>query len=150
MIFLCYLSGTVSAKLSGRWTGHFSAISGMVLGTAVSALGMWIAWYESHYAMVFGLLLISTGSFFTHSLAYGWVSQRAKSAKATATALYLVHYYTGGSLGGFYLIGCWQYYGWGGVVAGGTILYVLMGVLCQRLYARTHASQDNPLTSGLR
>lgn len=49
-------------------------------------------------------MLISSGAFFTHSLAYAWVSQKANTAKATATALYLVHYYLGGSLGGFYLV----------------------------------------------
>jgi YNFM family putative membrane transporter len=34
-------------------------------------------------------MLISSGAFFTHSLAYAWVSQKANTAKATATALYL-------------------------------------------------------------
>lgn len=43
MIFLCYLSGTVTAKLSGRWSQRFSSISGMVLGTTMSFLGMLIA-----------------------------------------------------------------------------------------------------------
>ncbi|MGR5061428.1 MFS transporter [Photobacterium sp. DNB22_13_2] len=147
MIFLCYLSGTISAKLSGRWTQRFSAVLGMVLGTCISAMGMWVAWYESVYAMVLGLLLISSGSFFTHSLAYGWVSQRATTAKATATALYLVHYYAGGSLGGFYLIGCWQYFGWTGVIAGGSVLYIVMGGLCYRLYARIIGSSATALPS---
>ena len=134
MIFLCYLSGTISAKLSGRWSQHYSPIKGMVLGTTVSAIGMWIAVYDSLYAMVVGLLLIGSGAFFTHSLAYAWVSQKAKVAKATATALYLVHYYIGGSLGGFYLIACWQYAAWYGVLAGGMVLYGLIYLLCWRLH----------------
>jgi YNFM family putative membrane transporter len=133
MIFLCYLSGTITAKLSGRWSQLYSPIQGMVLGTTVSAIGMWIAAYDSLYAMVIGLLFIGSGAFFTHSLAYGWVSQKAKKAKATATALYLVHYYVGGSLGGFYLIACWQYDTWNGVLAGGMILYGLIYLLCWRL-----------------
>ncbi|PKI16591.1 MFS transporter [Colwellia sp. 12G3] len=133
MIFLCYLSGTITAKLSGRWSQLYSPIKGMVLGTTVSAIGMWIAAYDSLYAMVIGLLFISSGSFFTHSLAYAWVSQKAKTAKATATALYLVHYYVGGSLGGFYLVACWQYGSWHGVLVGGMILYGLIYLLCWRL-----------------
>lgn len=143
MIFLCYLSGTLSAKLSGRWTQHFRTIPGMVLGTVVSAVGMWVAALESIAAIVVGLLLISSGAFFTHSLAYGWVSQRAKSAKATATALYLVHYYAGGSLGGFYLIYCWQHYGWHGVIAGGSVLYLILLLLCFML-----AKQSNQTPTG--
>ncbi|MGF1684334.1 MFS transporter [Photobacterium minamisatsumaniensis] len=133
MIFLCYLSGTVTAKLSGRWTQHFSAISGMVMGTTVSGFGMWLALIESIPTMLIGLVLISSGAFFTHSLAYGWVSQRAQLSKATATALYLVHYYVGGSLGGFFLIACWEYYGWGGVISGGSALYFIIYWLCFRL-----------------
>ncbi|MCJ8296637.1 MAG: MFS transporter [Colwellia sp.] len=139
MIFLCYLSGTISAKLSGRWSLHYSPIKGMVLGTTVSAIGMWIAVYDSLYAMVFGLLLIGSGAFFTHSLAYAWVSQKAKVAKATATALYLVHYYIGGSLGGFYLIACWQYGAWYGVLAGGMVLYGLIYLLCWRLHRHVYS-----------
>lgn len=134
MIFLCYLSGTISAKLSGRWSLHYSPVKGMVIGTTVSVIGMWIAVYDSLYAMVVGLLLIGSGAFFTHSLAYAWVSQKAKVAKATATALYLVHYYIGGSLGGFYLIACWQYSAWYGVLAGGMVLYGLIYLLCWRLH----------------
>jgi len=137
MIFLCYLSGTITAKLSGRWSQLYSPINGMVLGTTVSALGMWIAAYDSLYAMLIGLLLISSGAFFTHSLAYAWVSQKANTAKATATALYLVHYYVGGSLGGFYLVACWQYGTWHGVLAGGMILYGLIYLLCWRLHHGT-------------
>jgi len=137
MIFLCYLSGTVTAKLSGRWGQVYSPIKGMVLGTTVSVIGMWIASYDSLFAMVLGLLLISSGAFFTHSLAYAWVSQKAKTAKATATALYLVHYYVGGSLGGFYLVACWQYGQWHGVLAGGMALYVLIYILCWRLHRCT-------------
>jgi len=144
MIFLCYLSGTVTAKLSGRWSQVYSPINGMLLGTTLSAIGMWIATYNSLYAMFVGLLLISSGAFFTHSLAYAWVSQKASTAKATATALYLVHYYIGGSLGGFYLVACWQYGAWHGVLAGGMVLYTLIYLLCWRLhrYNLTQSKKD--------
>ena len=130
MIFLCYLSGTVTAKLSGFWRQKYSSTSGMILGTSVCALGAWVAAYEALQAMVAGLLLISSGAFFTHSLAYGWVSQKAQSGKATAAALYLVHYYLGGSLGGFFLIACWQHSGWNGVLAGAMMICLLIYVLC--------------------
>ncbi len=137
MIFLCYLSGTISAKLSGRWSQVCNPVNGMILGTTVSAIGMWIAVYDSLYTMIIGLMFISSGAFFTHSLAYAWVSQKANTAKATATALYLVHYYVGGGLGGFYLVACWQYGAWHGVLAGGMILYGLIYLLCWSLHRCT-------------
>ena len=145
MIFLCYLSGTITAKLSGRWSQSFTVTSGMLLGSSVSLAGMWVAAIESIPAMLIGLLLISSGAFFTHSLAYAWVSRKAKSAKATATALYLVHYYVGGSVGGFYLIACWQHGAWYGVVAGGMVLYMVLFTLCfgLRRYEKQTASPDH-------
>ncbi|EPO5779727.1 MFS transporter [Vibrio harveyi] len=126
LIFVCYLGGTFSSRCAGHWSKRFSPILGMFLGSIVSMAGMWIAIIESIPAMLTGLLLISFGAFFTHTLAYGWVGQNATQAKATATALYLVHYYIGGSLGGFLLLYCWQNGGWSSVLIGGSALYIAM------------------------
>lgn len=139
LIFLCYLSGTMSSQFSGRWTLHFDSVSGMLAGAVVSCMGMCLAYYESITMMIIGLLLISLGSFFTHALAYGWVSQKATTAKATATALYLVHYYVGGSLGGFFLIYCWQHGAWKTVMTGASVLYLLIFFLSYKL-KRTKAT----------
>jgi predicted MFS family arabinose efflux permease len=126
LIFLCYLAGTISSKLTGRWCAHFSPIAGIVTGSAISFVGMMVAYFDSIASMVLGLMLISFGAFFTHTLAYSWVSRKATHAKATATALYLVHYYIGGSIGGFLLIYCWQHGGWLSVMQGGSVLYLAL------------------------
>ncbi|EKN4604767.1 MFS transporter [Vibrio parahaemolyticus] len=126
LIFICYLGGTFSSRCAGHWSKRYSSILGMFLGAVVSMAGMWIAAFESLAAMLIGLLLISFGAFFTHTLSYGWVGQNATQAKATATALYLVHYYVGGSLGGFLLLYCWQHGGWSTVLLGGSVLYAVM------------------------
>lgn len=136
MIFLCYLAGTLSSKLTATWNRHYSAIHGMMLGTTISLLGMLVAYFDQLIWMIMGLLLISFGAFFTHTLAYAWVSQKVKRAKATATALYLVHYYIGGSLGGFYLIYSWQHGGWAAVILAGSVLYLLIFWLCLRLQTK--------------
>lgn len=134
MIFLCYLSGTVSSRLVGIWCQHFSSVSGMFVGSLLSLVGMLIASHESLLMIIIGLNVLSFGAFFTHSLAYGWVSQQAGTAKSTATALYLVHYYLSGSLGGFYLMYCWQDGGWERVIVGAGVLYGVIFWLCWRLY----------------
>ncbi len=126
LIFICYLAGTFSSRCAGYWTRLYSPVQGMLLGAALSLMGMWIALAEHIWAMVAGMLLISFGAFFTHTLAYGWVGRNATQAKATATALYLVHYYVGGSLGGFLLLYCWQHGRWPAVVIGGTGLFMAM------------------------
>ncbi|WP_217515503.1 MFS transporter [Vibrio metschnikovii] len=136
LIFLCYLAGTISSRLTGRWVSYYHPVAGMILGAMVSMAGMWLAAVESLWFMVCGLLLISFGAFFTHTLAYAWVSQKALQAKATATALYLVHYYVGGSLGGFYLLYCWQQGGWVMVTLGGSVCYLILFLLCWQLYPK--------------
>ncbi|BCI76024.1 Inner membrane transport protein YnfM [Vibrio cholerae] len=133
LIFVCYLAGTLSSKLTANWNRRFSAIPGMMLGALISMAGMLIALIEAIPAMLAGLILISFGAFFTHTLAYAWVSQKATQAKATVTALYLVHYYIGGSLGGFYLLYCWQHGGWEMVTLGGLGLYFILFILGWRL-----------------
>ncbi|GAB2661255.1 MFS transporter [Vibrio panuliri] len=143
LIFLCYLAGTLSSTLTSAWTDKKDPISGMLLGTTISFAGMLIAYFDHLIWMTLGLLLISFGAFFTHTLAYAWVSQKAKRAKATATALYLVHYYIGGSIGGFFLIYCWQHAGWQAVILGGSVLYVAIYWLCFRLEAKSKLHKTN-------
>lgn len=144
LIFLCYLGGTVSSRLTSLWVKRHSSVSGMVLGTIISMSGMWLARIEQLPAILLGLMCISFGAFFTHTLAYSWVSRKATEAKATATALYLVHYYIGGSLGGFYLLYCWQHGGWDGVIEGGMVLYLVIFALCWMLHKRSQLSQTEP------
>lgn len=148
MIFLCYLCGTYTSTLSGKWVNRYSAESGMVLGACILTLGMFVAIGDNYAAIIIGLGLISAGAFFTHSIAYGWVSRYAKQAKASATALYLMHYYVGGSLGGFYLLQCWQSYQWSGVVIGALFLVVVI-FYCIRQLSRQRATAEisSPCTS---
>lgn len=147
LIFICYLSGTISSKLTGQWSKRRAPIPGMVLGAIISMAGMWIALVDVIPLMLLGLVLISFGAFFTHALAYAWVSQKATQAKATASALYLVHYYVGGSLGGFFLIYCWQHGGWWAVSCGGMVFYAMIFLLCYALAKRTQKIAHNAPTS---
>lgn len=148
LIFLCYLAGTLSSKLTSVWSKTYAPIPGMIVGSFVSLAGMLVAYFESIPMMILGLMLISSGAFFTHTLAYAWVSQKATHAKATATALYLVHYYVGGSLGGFFLIYCWQSGGWNSVIQGGLALYFIMFILFYLLAKRYASSTQNESHSG--
>ncbi len=143
LIFLCYLAGTFSSTLTSVWSEHKDPVSGMLVGITISLLGMLVAYFDHLVWMTLGLLLISFGAFFTHTLAYAWVSQKAKRAKATATALYLVHYYIGGSLGGFFLIYCWQHGGWQAVIMGGSILYAVCYWLCFQLLTKNKLQATN-------
>ena len=144
MIFVCYLSGTLSARLVGVWCQRFSAITGMYTGATLGAFGMLIASSHSLVVIFIGLNFLSFGAFFTHSLAYAWVSQQAQKHKSIANSLYLVHYYVSGSLGGLYLIYFWQHGGWSEVLIGAGVLYAVVFYLCWCL-----ASHTQKKTTGL-
>ncbi len=99
-IFVCYLAGTLRSKLTANWNPRFSAIPGMMLGALISMAGMLIALFEAIPAMLAGLILISFGAF-SPTLWLTLGSAKSHKANATASALYLVHYHIGGSLGGY-------------------------------------------------
>jgi len=133
LIFLCYLSGTLSARLSGRWLQRRSVFDGIFWGVGVCIFGLVIMSLQTLSAILVGLIVLSAGAFFIHSLAYGYVGRTAKEGKSTATALYLVLYYAGGSIGGFGLIYCWQVGGWPLVLVAAALIYCMMLLLTQGL-----------------
>jgi YNFM family putative membrane transporter len=99
----------------------------MVLGSCIFIFGSLVTLGDSLLAIITGLLINSFGFFLCHSTASSFVSRNAKHAKASASSLYLVFYYLGASLGGFYLDPFWQADGWRGVIMGSWL--VLGGVV---------------------
>jgi MFS family permease len=102
----------------------------MYTGATLGLLGMLVASSHSLVLIFIGLNMLSFGAFFTHSLAYAWVSQHAEKHRSIATSLYLVHYYVSGSLGGLYLMYFWQQGGWPEVLVGASLLYAVVFFLC--------------------
>ncbi|MDX2346087.1 MAG: hypothetical protein QNK11_04370, partial [Legionella sp.] len=139
LIFLCYLGGTLSSQLSGLWNKHYSSLAGIFVGTLVCFIALMVLFVESMFAIFIGLFLLSSGAFFIHSLAYGYVGKNVKQGKSTATALYLVMYYSGSSIGGFVLIYCWQIGAWSLVFMVATITYLIMSILNFSLVKQSQA-----------
>ena len=81
--------------------------------------------------IVAGVAVFTFGFFGAHSIASGWVGQRALTARAQASALYLLCYYLGssvvGSVGGL----AYKHEGWPGVVV------MVAGLLLLALVAST-------------
>ncbi|EWH01751.1 hypothetical protein Q427_12395 [Halomonas sp. BC04] len=125
MIFLTYLGGTLSAMLSGRLAGHLGQPLCMVLGILILLGGTLVTLSQSLLWIIVGLTINAVGFFLAHSMASSWVSRHAEKARGSASALYLVFYYVGASLGSAWLEPFWQYAGWPGVVLGS---WMLLGV----------------------
>lgn len=122
LIFLTYLGGTFGSMMSGRLAGRFSPAACMMVGVMILMLGTAITLSESLVLIIVGLSVNAFGFFLTHSLASSWVGRYAQGARGSASALYLVFYYTGASLGGFWLEPFWRWAGWSGVAVGSWLL----------------------------
>ena len=115
MLFLTYLGGTLGSAWSGRLAQRWAAPACMMAGIVVFMLGSLVTLAEGLAVIVVGLTINAFGFFLCHATASGWVGRHARRARGTATALYLVFYYLGASLGGFYLEPFWRLAGWQGV-----------------------------------
>ena len=86
--------------------GSRAAVALVVLGASVLLV-----------AVLVGLVVFTTGFFGAHSVASGWVAGRAAVNKSHASALYLMAYYTGSSVGGTAIGLAWSAGGWPATVA---------------------------------
>ncbi|QEA39421.1 MFS transporter [Pistricoccus aurantiacus] len=122
LLFLTYLGGTLGSAISGRIAQRFSQPVCLMLGIAVFMLGSLATLSDSLLVIVAGLTVNAFGFFFAHSTASSWVSRNARQSRGSATALYLVFYYLGASIGIFYLEPFWLVAGWPGVIAGSWLI----------------------------
>lgn len=125
MLFLTYLTGSLASAGSGRASAWFSQPTCMIIGILLLMLGSLLTLMGQLPMIISGFLINSFGFFLTHSTLSSWVSQHALKARASASSLYLVFYYLGASLGGFYLEPFWQWARWPGVVLASLLVFVL-------------------------
>ena len=141
LLFLTYLTGTLAASFSGRLVAGRSQPMAMALGVVILMGGSLLTLIPHLAAIVLGFFVNALGFFFAHTQAAGWVTRHAKSARASATSLYLTFYYAGATLGGFYLDPFWRWAGWQGVVAGSLLILSITLVTALRLGARERAEK---------
>nr|WP_301003992.1 MFS transporter [Arsukibacterium sp.] len=123
LLFITYFSGTVGSALSAKIARRMSAPLAMALGIVLMMLGSLVTLHAQVSVIVSGFFISAFGFFLCHSLASSWVNQHATRAKASASALYLVFYYVGASVGGLYLQPFWQALAWPGVVVASLLMY---------------------------
>ncbi|MFT6916030.1 MAG: YNFM family putative membrane transporter [Motiliproteus sp.] len=136
LLFLTYLSGTLSAAISGKLSLRFGPPLCMLGGIVMLMLGTLVTLNLSLNAIIGGLLINSLGFFICHSVCSAWVNHHAGQARASASSLYLLFYYLGASAGGFYLDPFWQAARWPGVVLGSLLVLLITAALALRLYYR--------------
>jgi YNFM family putative membrane transporter len=123
-IFVLYLVGTFSSAWMGRLSDGLGRGRVLWIGMVIMLCGVGMTLASSLGVIVAGMAVLTFGFFGGHSIASGWVGQRALTARAQASALYLLCYYLGSSIGGSDGL-AYSYAGWPGLVAGLLILALI-------------------------
>jgi YNFM family putative membrane transporter len=129
LVFVSYLAGTLTAPSAGR-LGDRVGRRGVLLASVVLALVALLLTLSTELPLVLlGLALFTVGFFAAHTSASGMVGRRATTGRAQASALYLLAYYAGSSLGGWAGGLAYERAAWQGVVGYvGALLVVALGL----------------------
>jgi YNFM family putative membrane transporter len=101
LVFLTYLAGTASSPVAGRLGDRFGRRAVLLTGVLLALGAAVVTLVEALVAVLAGLVLFTVGSFVAHTAASGMVGSRARVGRAQASALYLLAYYAGSSIGGW-------------------------------------------------
>lgn len=143
LLFVTYITGSVSSALSGKISHRFGQIQCMLAGIIVTILGVGVTLFDNLLLIILGLLICSLGFFFCHSVTSAWINRHAERAPATASSIYLMFYYLGGAVGSFYFSPLWKHGEWLGVVLGAWFILLITAGLALWLKRRIAVSEIN-------
>lgn len=131
-VFLVYLFGVVSSPLFGSMAGRFGHGRVLISAVVMMVAGLALMEPDTLWTVVPGIGLFTFAFFGGHSIASGWIGQRARVNRGQASSIYLFCYYMGstlaGTLGGLF----WHGLGWSGVAGFvGVLLLVALLVAAQ-------------------
>ncbi len=129
LVFLAYLAGTVTSTLAGRLADRYGRRPVLLASILIALAGLACTLPNQLALVVIGLCIFTGGFFGAHSTASGWVSRQASHSRAQASALYLMAYYLGSSLGGTLIGFAWSGGGWLLTAAVVGVLFILAAVV---------------------
>lgn len=129
LIFVAYLSGTVSASWAGGVASRLGPQRVLVGAGLVMIAGVALTAVDQLAVVLVGLVVATAGFFAAHAIASGWTGREAVVGRAQASSLYNLAYYAGSSLFGWFggVVLAWA--GWDAVVGLIVALVLLAGIL---------------------
>ena len=142
LMFVTFLGGTASSSLTGKFSKKHGQLAGIATGICIMLGANFLLGNGYLPLMMIGMVMTSVGFFFCHAQASTLVGRSVKKGKGSAQALYSLFYYTGASLGVFFLEPFYQRWGWQGVIASTSMALLLcLGLLA--IYKRRFDGHQN-------
>jgi predicted MFS family arabinose efflux permease len=116
MLFVAYLAGTVTSRLTGRWAMAYGRRQVLAVGSAVYAGGLLLTLVNNVFVILLGLVILTGGYFACQAIASGWAGARPTHGTAQSTSLYNMGYYAGAAVIGWACGFAFRAFAWPGVV----------------------------------
>ena len=142
LVFLAYLAGTAGSRAASWLTGRLGIATVLAAGCTLLAVGAAITLSHPVGIILVGVVILTTGLFIGHAVASTLVGARATTARAQATALYNISYYTGSSVFGWIGGVTWLVAGWPGVASLVIVLATAAALLTIRATSWTRQPDD--------
>lgn len=139
LIFIVYVFGIASSSAAGALADRLGRHMVLPAGILVTMAGIALTLLPSLNAIIAGIIVLTIGFFFSHSVASGWVGRVATTARGHASSLYLLAYYLGSSVAGWAGGWFWAWNGWPAVAAFTLGLLALALLAALRLNSLTRA-----------
>jgi len=133
LIFLVYALGILITPLAGRMIDRIGHRAGAMYAIGFISAGILMTLSAKIPVFVSGLAVASSGIFIMQAAASSHTGKTAKSARSSATGLYVSFYYLGGAAGASFLILPWKLWGWTGLVCS-MLLVQLISLIVVRLF----------------
>jgi predicted MFS family arabinose efflux permease len=144
LIFLAYLSGTVSSRWAAGLTLRYGRRNVLLAGVLLMIAGLALTLTPLLALILAGLLVFTGGFFAAHSIGAGWTGSIATTGRAQAASLYNLAYYLGSSVIGWAGGLVFQSLGWTALALTVILLACLTAVTIAVVHPRVegHAPPD--------
>lgn len=132
-VYFVFLPSIVTTLMAGAAVQRFGTRPAIWGALAVAGVGLPLILSQHLTAVLTGMVLIGSGTFFAQAAATGFVGRAALSNRGVASGFYLACYFFGGLIGTAILGQLFDHFGWTVCVAGIAVSLTIAGLLTTRL-----------------